>query len=553
MIAINRKLCWVVVFLILGLVLAGAGYTMIHTATPVRIGVLLPLTGDLDFREPLEWAKDTINCEGGIGGRQVELVYKDTGTGNPEQLAQELLDDDSIRIVIGPDTSDLVYTLAPRFTEKKKVLISPTATSGDIIRAFGRSGYVWRTTQGDAAQVKTILTILKERGVTRVALLCENSTYGKTFYDWTGFFATEYGIDVTYIGQFEPGSATLDADVEAALDTSPEYLIAVSFADDAATIQKTVARSKKPVRLFFTDAAATPQLVQLLGPDAEGIEGTNPTADPHSLFIENYTAKFGHAPENYAAPTYDALLIAALVSARQDAVFFEPLPDSVRKVVYGDGVVTGWDGPGIRTAVREILAGRLPWITGASGGLEFDEDLGVDQIYTYYSHWIVQNGTFTSLKTFSSEDVSANGKSGGASVGASTPSAGLMTVSSSPASGLPRGPRTGFSAVIAGPSSGWRNYRHQADALTVYHLLRSAGVSDDRIILMVYDDVPTAQENPLKGDIHNVPKGTNLRPSAAIDYTGSSVSAATLRNVLTGTRTEATPVVLESDAGTDVF
>lgn len=552
-IIINRKVCWLVVLIIASLVIAWGGYSLIHANTPVRIGVLLPLTGDLNFREPLEWAKDTINSEGGIGGRQVELVYRDTGTGNTGQLAQELLEDDSIRIVIGPDTSDQVYALGPAFIEKKKVLISPTATSGDIIRAFGRSGYVWRTTQGDAAQVRTILTILKERGVTRVALLSENTTYGKTFYDWTGFFATEYGIDVTYIGQFEPGSATLDQDVEAALKTDPEYLIAVCFADDAATIRKTMDRSGKPARLFLTDAAATPQLIQLLGPDAEGIEGTNPTADPRSLFVENYTQKFGHHPEDYAAQTYDALLIAALVSARQDAAPFEPLPDSVRKVVYGDGVVTGWDAPGIRTAIREIQAGRLPWVTGASGGLEFDEDLGVDQIYTYYSHWVVQNGTFTSIRTISSENVSATSKSGGVSAGSSTPSASLMSATSSPASGLPLGPRTNFSAVIVGPSAGWPNYRHQADALSVYHLLRSAGVSDDRIILMVYDDIPTAKENPLKGDIHNIPKGTNLRSSADVDYTGSAVSAETLQNVLTGTKSAETPVVLETDAGTDIF
>jgi ABC-type branched-subunit amino acid transport system substrate-binding protein len=549
----NRNL-WLIVLIIVAIGGVWAGYNLAHASTPVRIGVLLPVTGELNYREPLEWAKDSINNEGGIGGRKVELVYRDTGTGSTEELAQDFLHDDSIRIIIGPHTSDEVYALAPAFIEKKKVLITPTATSGDIIRAFGKSGYVWRTTQGDAAQVRTILSILKEKGVTRIALLAENSTYGKTFYDWTGFFATEYGIDVTYIGQYEPGSPLLENDVNAALKTNPDYLVAACFAKDAATIWHTTDRSGSKTRLFLTDAAATPQLVQELGSAAEGIEGTSPTADPRSLFIENYTQKFGHSPENYAAPTYDALLIAAFVSARQDAVMFEPLSDSVRKIVFGDGVVTGWDAEGIRTAVREILAGRLPWITGASGGLEYDEELGVDQIYTYYSYWVVQHGTFVSTRTFSSEDVSATGKSGGESAGLSTASAGLMSaVHRTPASEIPRGPKTGFSAVIAGPSAGWPNYRHQADALTLYRMLHGAGVSDDQIILMVYDDVPTAKENPIRGDIHNIPKGSNLRPGAEIDYSGPAVSTQTLENVLTGKRTAETPVVLESDAGTDLF
>jgi glycosylphosphatidylinositol transamidase (GPIT) subunit GPI8 len=113
--------------------------------------------------------------------------------------------------------------------------------------------------------------------------------------------------------------------------------------------------------------------------------------------------------------------------------------------------------------------------------------------------------------------------------------------------------KTGFRAVIVGPSRGWNNYRHQADALALYTLLRQNGVSDDHIILMIYDDVPTIPENPLRGDIHNVPKGPNLRSGAQPDYTGAAVNAATFRNVLTGTRTESTPVVLESNASTDVF
>jgi ABC-type branched-subunit amino acid transport system substrate-binding protein len=554
-ITINRKRVGLITLIAL-LVLAGAwaGLSGIRAVTPVRIGVLLPLTGDVEFREPLEWAKDTINSNGGIGGRRVELVYRDTGSGDTTALAQDLLNDDSIRIIIGPEKSDEVYALAPAFIAKKKVLITPTATSGDIIRAFGRSGYVWRTTQGDAAQVKTILAILKERGVARVALLAENSTYGQTFYDWTGFFATEYGIDVTYIGRFEPGAATLGDDVAAALETGPEYLIAVGFPDDAVTIRRSMASSGNRTRLFLADASATPQMIGALGPAAEGIEGTNPAADPSTGFTEAYTQKFSHAPAYYAATTYDALMIASFVSARQDRAKLETLPDSVRKVVYGEGRVTGWNETGIHTAIQEILAGRLPWITGASGSLEYDEDLGVDPLYTYYAYWVVQNGTFQTVRTFGSEDVNPVSKWGGGSTGLSTPSADLMSISTEePGSGVPLGEKEDFTAVVVGPSEGWPNYRHQSDALAVYHLLRDEGISDDHIILMLYDDIPTVPENPVRGDVHNVQKGPNLRPEAIADYTGPAVSARTLVNVLTGNRTAATPVVLESGNSTDVF
>ena len=542
--------------LILVILAAGAwaGYTIIHAQTPVRIGILLPVTGDADYKEPLEWAKDTINSEGGIAGRPVELVYKDTGSGNTTDLAGELLRDDSIHIVIGPDKSDSVYDLAPAFIAEKKVLISPAATNGDILRAYGKNGYVWRTVQGDAAQVKVILSILKGKGATKVALLVENSSYGETFYDWTGFFATEYGIDVTSIRQFDAGSPALDSDVADALKTRPDYIVAVAWPGDAATIKRAIDRSGSTTKLFLTDAADKPALVSLLGAAAEGLEGTNPTADPITGFTETYEKKFGHRPDDFAAPAYDALLIAAYTEARQESTPFESLADSVRKVVYGEGTVTGWDAGGVRTALAAIRTGPMPWITGASGGLEYDEVLGVDPIASHYADWQVSNGTFRTLRVLDSVNGTVPEKTGGESAGASHASAGLMS-SSSALQGTYSAPeaRTDFKAVIVGPSRGWTNYRHESDALAVYTMLKENGVSDDNIILMLYDDVPTVAENPIRGNIHNIPKGQNIRSGAEADYYGENVTAATFTNVMTGTRTAATPVVLESNASTDVF
>jgi ABC-type branched-subunit amino acid transport system substrate-binding protein/glycosylphosphatidylinositol transamidase (GPIT) subunit GPI8 len=547
-----KKILLIAAAILISLAAAWAGYSAIHRMTPVRIGVLLPLTGDVELKEPLEWAKDNINRQGGIGGRQVELVYRDTSTGDTMAQAQELLSDDSIRIVIGPETSDEVFALAPLFIEQKKLLISPMATSGDIFRAFGRKGCFWRTSQGDVAQVKTIIGILQEKGTKRAALLAENTTYGKTFYDWTGFFATEYGIALSPVRTFDSGSSTLDRDVDAALATDPDYIIAACGPSDAAEISRAIARSGTRTKLFLTDSAAQPALVRTLGPAADGLEGTNPTADPSTGFSAAYEDTFGHAPADYAAPTYDALLLAAYTSARQDASPFESPADSIRKVVYGNGTARIWSPQESHEAITDILAGRLPSVSGASGPLDYDADFGVDPLVTWYSHWIVQDGKFDTVATVSS---ARTGTAAGSreSVARSGASSSLMSALGADGTVLPATGRTDLRAVIVGPSQGWKNYRHQADALTVYTLLRANGVADDHIILMTYDDIPTLPENPLRGDIHNIPRGANIRVGAAIDYTGANVTAATLKSVLAGRATAAAPVVLESNESTDVL
>jgi len=550
-IPIDQKKLWLIALVIIVVAAAAsAGYTIIHARTSVRIGVLLPITGYVDLKEPLEWAKDTINQQGGIDGRPVELVYMDTSTGNTTQMAEELLADNSLQIVIGPRTSDDVYALAPEFIKKKKLLISPLATAGSITLAFGNKGYFWRTTQGDAAQVKVIATFLNEKGVHRISLLAENTTYGETFYNWMGFFATEYGLDLVSIQQFDPDSSTLDADVAAALRANPEYIIAAcDNPSDAATIKRAIDRSGKPVKLFLTDGAVSPALISSLGSAAEGIEGTSPTVDPSTGFSVAYEKKFGHAPTDFAAPTYDALLLAAYTTARQDEAPFESPADSIRNVVYGNGTLQGWDAQAVHRNLLAIRSGQTPKITGASGPLDYDKEVGVDPLMTYYSHWVVEGGDFRTIGV-----LSANSSANGMSIARSRASGSHMSpVFPLMGKNIPLPAKKGFKAVIVGPSTGWINYRPEADALTLYTLLRANGVPDDDIILMLYDDIPTLPENPLQGNVHHIPGGPNIRFGASVAYSGSQVTAATIKNVLTGTKTDSTPVVLESNASTDVF
>ena len=59
----------------------------------------------------------------------------------------------------------------------------------------------------------------------------------------------------------------------------------------------------------------------------------------------------------------------------------------------------------------------MPWITGASGGLEYDAVLGVDPIASYYSEWQVSNGTFRTLQVLDSVNSTVPDKTGGESAG----------------------------------------------------------------------------------------------------------------------------------------
>lgn len=91
-------------------------------------------------------------------------------------------------------------------------------------------------------------------------------------------------------------------------------------------------------------------------------------------------------------------------------------------------------------------------------------------------------------------------------------------------------------ALLVAGSNGYYNYRHQADVCHAYHLLRRHGIPDNRIVVMMYDDIAYSEENPTPGVVVNHINGSNLYPGMAKDYTGNLVTPENFLDVLQGRR-----------------
>ena len=60
-------------------------------------------------------------------------------------------------------------------------------------------------------------------------------------------------------------------------------------------------------------------------------------------------------------------------------------------------------------------------------------------------------------------------------------------------------------AVLVAGSNGYFNYRHQADICHAYQILRKNGIPDERIIVMMYDDIAHNTNNPTPGICYLLP------------------------------------------------
>ncbi len=103
---------------------------------------------------------------------------------------------------------------------------------------------------------------------------------------------------------------------------------------------------------------------------------------------------------------------------------------------------------------------------------------------------------------------------------------------------LKPGNHTSNVAVIVSSSRYWFNYRHVTNALSIYQLLKRGGITDDKIILMLADDIPCNMRNPFRGKIFargaRGGSGEDLMEGVNIDYSGTDVTVDAFLRVLLG-------------------
>ncbi|MCM2466650.1 BMP family ABC transporter substrate-binding protein [Methanoculleus oceani] len=381
-----------------------AGCTAAADPGPVRIGVLLPGSGPLAMHSPdaLAWAADAMSRQ---GGRTIELVYRDTSTGNASAYAEELAGRDDIDIIIGPATSAELVQAAPIVTGRGKLLISSSVTTGLVTAEFKDNDLFWRTCPADGRQVEAVFRLLREDGVKTVSLVTASTPYGETFARLAPAAAAMNGVRIA-------GAVSLNAsdnftEIAARIgEEEPEVVVAAVYPEEAVRLSDALSAAGSPAGLFLTDAGRSPYLLASLGQRAEGIRGTSLSPDPSTGYAVAYEEIFGEAPPPFAAQTYDALLLAVYTAARQEAVPAEPLAKSLRWVVSGDGTAKGWDPQEASEAAAMIRTGAHPAVTGASGPLRFSETPSAGPIVGYYTRWGVEGGAFSEGTPIPSADVS---------------------------------------------------------------------------------------------------------------------------------------------------
>ena len=81
-------------------------------------------------------------------------------------------------------------------------------------------------------------------------------------------------------------------------------------------------------------------------------------------------------------------------------------------------------------------------------------------------------------------------------------------------------------AVLLTSSVGYYNYRQLANVLEVYQLMKKYGYQDDRLLLMIPENLGCCKKNAVQGSVSFRDNDyTNLNRNIEIDYKYYSISA----------------------------
>ncbi len=568
---------WIVGLLFL-LVLCVAGAcqkddTIIHVSkvktVDYKIAVVLPLGVNGEYRARLDstvnWALENMTkaqrfiiAQGDTTAVNLDIEWYDEDREPLAELSSTLAQRDDILLIVGPLRNHNVDIMAPACSAMNKPLIVPCATSENIIRRYsvGTAGvknqkpFLWSLCETDVSQCEALLAKAWEGGAKDVALLSPDDDYGQTFFDWIPFQVNEMGMslqrNVQYADEDLAAKArqVLGADIDCAI-------CAVRSADEAKTVLQVKKQlGDKAPRVLFTNGALSALLLSL-GDLAEGAEGVAPYADPATGFQVAYEEHFGMSPAGGEAQVYDAILLAGFTAFVKEYTHGQmDTNEIIRQITsLGEEPYPIWNELGLRSLILLLKQGKQVKLMGASGLLRFDSEAYTSLLQSTYVHWIVYDGNFLPIDFRSSD---GNNRVTPTMASWNWQAKNRQTIVDMNVN-INYKPLKDQWAVLVQGSKGWNNYRHQADVLNMYQLLKKKGWDDDHIILIAPDDIALNAKNKYPGEVRASGDGDNLYKDVLFDYNTDTLDVADLCDILLGRQSRHLPVVLPTTEESNIL
>jgi len=311
----------------LGALLLTQGCAPAPPAEPVKIGALFSVTGPASFlgapeEKTVQMLVEKINASGGINGRKLQLVVKDTG-GSPEKavsFAKQLIEEDKVLAIIGPSTSGETMQIKALCEENKVPLVS-CAAAETIVNPVAK--YVFKVPQKDSQAVTWIYRTMKEMGITNIAILTSTEGFGVAGKKQLEDLAKAEGITILANEVYDKQATDLtDVLTKVKGNSSVQAVVNWSIVPAQSIVAKNMKQLGMNVPLFQSHGFGNLKYVQQAGVAAEGtlfpagrLLIVDELPDSHSqkqvlaAYKKDYESRYKEDVSTFGGHAYDAFMV----------------------------------------------------------------------------------------------------------------------------------------------------------------------------------------------------------------------------------------------------
>ncbi len=304
-------------------------------AAPIKIGAIFGVTGPAAYlgapeEKTARMLVDDMNKNGGLLGRQVQLIVKDSGA-SPEKaisFAKQLIDEENVVAIIGPTTSGESMAIKDICQKAGMPLIS-CASAETIVVPVAK--YVFKSPQKDNYIVEWLYQTMNKMGISKIGVIAANTGFGNGGKAQLEKFASKYGITIAISEVYDANATDLTALLTKVNAAGVQAVVNWSIEPAQAIVAKNMKQLKMGQQLFQSHGFGNIKYVEAAGEAAEGIifpcgrliiadqlPDSNPQKKLLVKYASDYKANFKEDVSTFGGHAYDALTIlkAAIESAK---------------------------------------------------------------------------------------------------------------------------------------------------------------------------------------------------------------------------------------------
>ncbi|HEU0181329.1 MAG TPA: branched-chain amino acid ABC transporter substrate-binding protein [Agromyces mariniharenae] len=299
--------------------LAGGGSGGDEGDGPITFGMLAPFSGSESafgayMQNGAQLAVDELNADGGVLGRELELVVEDDACDATTAVAgANKLVTEGITASVGGYCSGATLPTLPIFDEAGIPMVIPAANSNELVQGLPGVFLLNGTgTQQAAAAVKYAEAI----GATTVAAIDDATSYSADLAASFVEQAGDAGLDIAFEETVTPGENDYSAVATELASTQPDLVYWTGYYQEGGLIVRQATDAGYDGAFLVGDGSVDAKFAEIAGAGYTDNVVATFTQTPDMIegadqWITDYSELAGEAPGPYSTQAYDAVRVMA--------------------------------------------------------------------------------------------------------------------------------------------------------------------------------------------------------------------------------------------------